>query len=353
MSRHCILAEDLHGVLTRLAPCWPNLSGARIFFTGATGFVGRWMLEALRDANAALGLGVEVTILTRNANRFGQLYPHLANAPGFHVVFGDVLTLANDGQSYSHVIHAATDASADLNENDPLKMFDTVLTGTRKALDFALAAKASRFFYLSSGAVYGAQPWTVEKVVEDYFGAPDLSSHRSAYAEGKRAAEMLCTIYARQFGLDVVNARIFALLGPMLSLDIHFAAGNFIRDAMAGRKVVVQSDGRAERSYLYAADLTEWLWAILLRAKPGSTYNVGSEEGISIGDLAKRTASLLGNAGCDILGKPDQGWNPGRYVPSTARIRDDLGLTPTVDLDEAIRRTAAWNGWKNEQDQTL
>jgi dTDP-glucose 4,6-dehydratase len=144
----------------------------------------------------------------------------------------------------------------------------------------------------------------------------------------------------------VVNARIFALLGPMLSLDIHFAAGNFIRDAVAGRKVIVQSDGRAERSYLYAADLTEWLWAILLRAEPGATYNVGSEQAISIGSLAARTAALLGDAGHEILGKLDPGWNPGRYVPSTAKIRAELGLAPTVDLDEAIRRTAAWNGWK-------
>lgn len=345
MNRHPILAEDLAGVLKRLAPHWPALRGERIFFTGATGFIGRWMLAALHDANVAFGLNVSVAILTRDPARFERDHPELAHAPGFRVVGGDVLTLAHDGIDYSHVIHAATDASADLNENDPLRMFDTVLTGTRRALDFARAAGAKRFFYLSSGAVYGAQPWTVAKVAEDYAGGPDLASHRSAYAEGKRAAEMLCTIHGRQFGLDIVNARIFALLGPMLSLDIHFAAGNFIRDAMAGHRVIVQSDGRAERSYLYAADLTEWLWAILLRAAPGSTYNVGSEEAISIGDLAARTAGLLGSAGHEILGQPDPGWNPGRYVPSTARIRRDLGLSPTVDLDEAIRRTAAWNGW--------
>lgn len=346
MSRHPILADDLDGVLSRLAPYWPSLRGARIYFTGATGFIGRWMLAALYDANAALQLGITVTVLTRDPVRFLREYPDLAAAEGLSVVGGDVLNLTHDGQSYSHIIHAATDARADLNENNPLKMFDTVLTGTRRTLDFALAAGASRFFYLSSGAIYGAQPWSVERVAEDYLGGPDLDTHRSAYAEGKRAAEMLCTIYSKQFGLDVVNARIFALLGPMLSLDIHFAVGNFIRDAMAGRQVIVQSDGRAERSYLYAADLTEWLWAILLRAAPGATYNVGSEQAISIGDLAARAAALLGDAGHEILGQPDPGWNPGRYVPSTAKIRAELGLTPTVDLDEAIRRTAAWNGWK-------
>lgn len=335
MKRHPILAEDLAAIFTRLAPYWPQIANARLFLTGMTGFIGRWMLEALRDANEELGLGVVATILTRDPVGFARLHPNLAHYPAFRFIAGDVQTLSHDGERYSHVIHAATDASADLNENDPLRM-----------LDFALAAQAKRFFYFSSGAVYGAQPWGIERVGEDYMGSPNLFTHRSAYGEGKRAAEMLCTIYGHQFGLNVVNARIFALLGPMLSLDIHFAAGNFIRDAMAGRKVTVLSDGRAERSYLYAADLAEWLWAILLRAPAGATYNVGSEEAISIGALAGRIAGLLGDGGYEILGQPDPGWNPGRYVPSTNKIRSELDLAMHVGLDDAIRRTAAWNGWK-------
>jgi dTDP-glucose 4,6-dehydratase len=108
----------------------------------------------------------------------------------------------------------------------------------------------------------------------------------------------------------------------------------------------VQGAGRAVRSYLYASDLTAWLWTILLRAERGATYNVGSEQSVSIAELAERTAELLGSPGVDILGQDDPGWNPGRYVPSTAKIRNELRLAPTVDLDEAIVRTARWNGWK-------
>ena len=337
--------DDLDAMFGALEADWPRLAGKRIFMTGGTGFIGRWMLEALAEADRRLKLGAKVRIVTRNPASFEAKAPHLTDYPAFEFVTGDVLSLEADGETYDYVIHAATDASADLNENDPRRMFDTIVTGTRRVLDFALAVKAERFFFLSSGAVYGSQPWEVENVSEDYMGAPDVMAYRNAYAEGKRAAEMLCAIYAKQFGLDVVNARIFALLGPLLSLDIHFAAGNFIRDAMAGRKVVIHSAGTAVRSYLYAGDLTVWLWAILLRAKPNSVYNVGSEEGISIAQLAERVATLLGHGGFEVLGKPDTGWNPGRYVPSTAKIRNELGLVPTVGLDEAIRRTAIWNGW--------
>ena len=340
-----ILVDDLAAVHSALAADWPTIAGKRVFMTGGTGFIGRWMLKALADANRRLGLGVEVDVLTRDPNSFAEREPELSAAKGLRFVRGDVFSLNSDGATYDYVLHAATDASAHLNENDPLRMFDTIVEGTRRALDFAVACKAQRVLFFSSGAVYGAQPWEMTHVAEDYLGAPDLTTHRSAYGEGKRAAEMLCTIYGKQFGLDIVNARIFALLGPLLSLDIHFAAGNFIRDAMAGRKVVVHGAGTAVRSYLYAADLTAWLWTILLRAPAGAIYNVGSDQSVSIGELAERTSALLGAPGVEILGQEDPGWNPGRYVPSTEKVRAELGVATTVDLDEAIRRTAQWNGW--------
>ncbi len=345
MTHQPVFMQDLAGIFCRLERDWPKLAGARLFITGGTGFIGRWMLEALRDANQRLGLGIEAVILTRDPELFASKAPELATYPAFRFVPGDLLGLEPDGATYSHVIHAATDASAALNEQDPQRMFDTVVAGTRRALDFARACGAGRVLSMSSGAVYGVQPWDFTHVDEDYCGGPNLFTHRSAYAEGKRAAEMLCTIYGAQFGMDIVQSRIFALLGPLLTLDIHFAAGNFIRDAMQGRSITVQGDGRAVRSYLYAADLTVWLWAMLLRAPAGATYNVGSEEAISIGELAGKIAALLGGGRHEILGKPDRGWNPGRYVPSTARIRAELGVEPVVGLDEAIRRTAAWNGW--------
>lgn len=337
-------ADDLTAVFAQLQPDWPSLRGARIFMTGGTGLLGRWMLETLADADRRLRLGVELTVLTRDPAAFAARAPHLAGHPGFRFIAGDVLTMSPPDGQFSHVIHAATDASADLNERDPRRMFDTVVTGTRRALDIAVEKRA-RFFFLSSGAVYGAQPFEAERVGEDWRGGPDCQDPRAAYAEAKRAAEMLCAIHAKQFGLDVVNARIFALLGPLLSLDIHFAAGNFIRDAMAKRPIRIASAGTAVRSYLYLADVTTWLWAILLRAAPGAVYNVGSEEAVSIAELARRVDRVLGGAGVAVLGQPDAGWNTGRYVPATALIRRDLGVAPTIGLDEAIRRTALSNGW--------
>ncbi|PTS78342.1 epimerase [Sphingomonas sp. HMWF008] len=330
--------DDLSAMESGLAPLWPRLAGARIFMTGGTGFIGRWMLAALARAPVS----VEVTLLTRDPAAFALREPDLARR--FALRAGDITCFAPPPGDFTHVIHGATDASAALRDSDPRRMFDTILGGTRAALDFAVD-RGARFVFMSSGAVYGVQPWHVAHVGEDWMGGPDPLDPRSSYAEGKRAAETLCAIYRSQFGLDTVGARIFALLGPLLSLDTHFAAGNFIRDAMAGRIVRVEGSGQAVRSYLYAADLVVWMWTLTIAGASGASYNVGSEEAVSIADLARRTAAVLGGPGVEILGRPDPGWNPGRYVPSTARIRRDLGVSATVDLDTAIRRTAASHGW--------
>ncbi|NWK98182.1 epimerase [Sphingobium lactosutens] len=329
---------DLPAIDAALAPLWPRLDGARLFFTGGTGFIGRWMLEALARAPVR----VDITLLSRDPAAFAARAPHLARR--FTVLRGDIRGGPAPQGDFTHIIHGATDASAALTATDPRRMFDTILDGTRAMLDLARDRQA-RLLFMSSGAVYGVQPWDVTHVAEDWIGAPSIRDPRSAYAEGKRAAETLCAIYAHQFGVETVTARIFALLGPLLSLDTHFAAGNFIRDAIAGRAIEVHGSGQAVRSYLYAADLAVWMWTLLIAGDKGAAYNVGSEEAVSIADLARRTAQLLGAPDVRILGRPDPGWNPGRYVPSTALIRTILGVSAAIDLDEAIRRTAASNGW--------
>lgn len=335
-----MISSQDHDLMARgLEAFWPKLEGARIFMTGGTGFIGRWMLEALARAPIA----VNVTLLSRDPSNFAKRAPHLAHR--FNMVAGNILDFEAPAGEFTHIIHGATDASADLTANDPRRMFDTILDGTRRTLDLAHERNA-RFIFMSSGAVYGVQPPEITHVSEDHMGGPDPLDPKSAYAEGKRAAETLCAIYGKQFGVEFVGARIFALLGPLLSLDIHFAAGNFIRDALAGQVIRVNGSGAPIRSYLYAADLAVWMWALTINGTAGRTYNVGSDEAISIADLARRTAAVLGSPGAEILGAADPGWNPGRYVPSNSRIQKELGVATTVDLDEAIRRTAASHGWK-------
>lgn len=341
------LEQDFNEVFEDVGSRWRELSGAHLFVTGGTGFIGRWLLETLKYADQKLNLNVKATILTRDLNSFEKKAPELFNSSCFTFIYGDVQNFEFPNGRFTHLIHAATDASAELNARDPRRMFDTVLQGTRHILDFAVERKIERILNLSSGAVYGPQPFDQEFVREDWFGAPDCRRAVNSYAEGKRAAEMLCAIYEKQFGLKITTARIFALLGPYLSIDTHFAVGNFIHDAIAGKKIVVQSSGAAVRSYLYAGDLTAQLWHLLLAGVGGEAYNIGSAKGISIKDLAIKVAEILGRDGYEILNKDDPGWNPGRYVPDVSFAEETLSLKQKTSLEDSLMRTAIWNGWKS------
>jgi nucleoside-diphosphate-sugar epimerase len=333
---------DLDHVLAATDQLWDSLRGARIFITGGTGFFGCWLLESLLWANARHSLNVEVVLLTRSPERFHQKAPHLAAHPLVQLHQGDIRDFVYPNGDFSHVIHAATEASATLNAETPRVMFDTIFEGTKRALDFARRSGAGRFLLTSSGAVYGRQPSEMTHVAEDYPGGPDPTEPHSAYGEGKRAAEFLATLAHHEHGLGSVIARCFAFVGPHLPLDLHFAIGNFIRDGLAGRPVRVGGDGTPYRSYQYAADLVIWLWTILLRGVPCRPYNVGSEESLSIAEIAQKVAEFFGT-GWTVAHPPTPGRPHARYVPSTARATTELGLRSPIDFDQALVRTVEWH----------
>jgi nucleoside-diphosphate-sugar epimerase len=335
------LAADLDRAMARTPALREDLGGARLLITGGTGFFGGWLLETLAHAVDA-GLDARATVLTRDPSAFRLARPHLASHPAVTLLAGDVRTLEAPSERFSHVIHAATAASASLNTEQPGLMFDTIVEGTRRALATARATGARRLLLASSGAVYGRQPPELSHVPEDFPGAPVPGAAGSAYGDGKRAAEALCLEAFAAGGPEPVLARGFAFAGPYLPLDTHFAIGNFVRDALAVGPIRVGGDGTPVRSYLYGADLAGWLWTMLARGQPGRAYNVGSERAISILELAHLVARVLGcSRGVEVAGTPVAGRPAERYVPSTRRARDELGLDEGWTLEEAVARMAA------------
>jgi len=346
-----IIATDIARLLARTPTLWEPLRGASLFISGGTGFFGVWLLEAILAANRERSLGCRVMVLSRDPARFAGKAPHLAADPSLSFVEGDVRDFRFPDGPVTHVIHAATEASASLNADDPQVMFDVCVEGTRRMLALAQEKRSQRFLFTSSGAVYGRQPPELASVPEEFCGGPDPLNVRNAYAEGKRAAEMLCAIAARSSaargdGLHVSIARCFAFVGPHLPLDAHFAIGNFIRDCVAGGPIKIGGDGTPFRSYLYAADLVEWLSTILFRGEAGRAYNVGSEEAVSIRQLADRVANVAaaiwpdrGRPEIVIAKQPQPGQPAERYVPNCRRACEELGLVPATSLDESIRLT--------------
>jgi len=337
------LADDLEAIATSQPGMWEELRGERAFLTGGTGFFGCWLTESFLFANRFRGLGARLTILTRDPEGFAKKCPHLISDPALTLHAGDVRDFAFPPGKFRFIIHAATEASAKQAEDAPLEMLSTIIAGTERALQFASACGARQFLLTSSGAVYGRQPPDLTHVSEAFTGAPDPLNPASLYGEGKRAAELLCSIYGTRSDLECKIARCWAFCGPHLPLNRHFAIGNFIRDALAGTPIQIQGDGTPRRSYLYAADLALWLWTILLRGKPLVPINVGSSQDVNILELAQTVARVLNpQAEIRVAKSPEPNAAPSRYVPCVDRARDELGLHQTVGLEEMISRTAKW-----------
>lgn len=335
------LSADLHHILNHTRDLWEGLRGTRIFITGGTGFFGCWLLESFLFANQQLDLKASASVLTRRPDYVKQTLPHLMLDSAVTLHQGNMRNFEFPKGEYSHIIHAATETDPQLEIIDPLDKFTSNMEGTRRILDFALASGASKFLFTSSGAVYGKQPSNMTHIPESYLGAPETNDLSTAYGQSKRASEFLCTAYAQKYGLQAVIARCFAFVGPRLPLDSNFAIGNFIRDALRGTSIQISGDGTPYRSYLYAADLAIWLWTILFKGQPIYSYNVGSENDLTIAQLASVVVKELSpSATINIATQPVFQQPISRYVPSTQRAKQELKLETWIPLAEAIRRTA-------------
>jgi nucleoside-diphosphate-sugar epimerase len=351
MIRENVLAADLDYILERTEQVWGELKDGQLFMTGGTGFIGTWLLEAFAWANQKLKLNLSVAVLTRNPEAFEKKVPHLAHNPLISFERGDVRSFEFPHKNFSHIIHAATEASATLNKENPQLMLDTIVQGTRRVLEFAEHTHAKKMLYLSSGAVYGKQPPEVGYVAENFKGSPDILNPNSAYGIGKCIAEHHCVLHSQKHLVEIKIARCFAFVGPYLPLNKHFAIGNFIRDGLLEKNILVNGDGTPFRSYQYAADLVIWLLQIMCRGEPCAPYNVGSDEALSIADVAKVVAKSFPKVPYIKISKKPTAQLPDRYVPSVQRAKKNLGLSAGIDLSQAIRKTIDFYKYARSQNK--
>ncbi len=338
-----LLQDDVARMRRRLAPVLGDLRGKTMLITGATGFFGKWLLIALSELNRVDAAGIQVIAVSRTPEKFLAQYPAFRALEGVRFLAADVSAFSEALPQIDLAIHAATDAALPLDQQlTPRQALEVNVKGTQAMLAAFRQARVKRLLITSSGAVYGKQPSALTHVPESYAGAPDPMLESSAYGEGKRVAELMGVIAAKEHGFEFISARCFAFMGMFLGLDVHFAAGNFIRDVLRGGPIVVGGDGTPQRSYLYAGDLVVWLLTMLVRGVNGRAYNVGSDDGVSIAQLASRIAQVDGRGVKVEVKTPVDALKPvARYVPNVDRARSELGLEVFTPLDEQIARVLA------------
>jgi len=328
-------ADDLSRILDSYP--LPEMTGKRIFLTGATGFIGYWLLMAIARLNA-LGAGITVVALSRNPRRFLERHPEFGRTGWLDFVPGDVRDYPFPSGQFDLFIHGASDTSPEA-AGRALELFETMVLGTRHVLRHVRASGARRILILSSGAVYGEQPAEMSHIPETAGYGCDSADPADAYGEGKRAMEMLAVCHGREYGIEPVIARCFAFIG--YGLPSHLAVGQLIKGAMMDGRILIEGDGKVVRSYLYAADLAVWLLALACRGRAGTAYNVGSDEDFRLDLLAERICDTLGlDRRVKVLGQ-NQSMQRVRYIPDVSRIRQELRVEVWTEIETGIKRMAA------------
>ena len=299
-----------------------SLGGRTLFLTGATGFVGRWLLAAVARLNATTERPLRVRALSRGDGPF--------DAPWLTWVQGDVRQFTDAAHS-DLILHAALPSTATPAGGDAA-LRDTAVRGAEAVVRHAHAVGAARSVVLSSGSVYGSNYGPVtesspltELSVDDTYGA------------AKREVEAVATASAAN-NHDVVVARLFTCIGVGYRAHGHLAHVSMLDDARAGRQIIIRSDGSAVRSYLFGADLAVWLLA-LLAGSGNDTVNVGSDQSIALVDFAHAVARAAGRGPESVVVRATDPIVRPYFVPDTSHARSRYGVSAWTGLDAAIALT--------------
>lgn len=309
-----------------------------LLLIGGTGFFGKSFLDAHRRGLLKPWSIDRIVVVARSASSLGRDHPGL--------VTSDITLLDADAASASSlpaadfVVHAASTTDARRYAEDPKGERANIIGAIDNYIRIAQQVhRSSRIVFASSGAVYGQQPPELAELAEDFTPgeAGGLADYKRDYAEAKRLSEARI-IELGAAGLRTSIARCFAFIGYYLPRDQHFAIGNFLADGLAGRPVRVAARKAVYRSYMHADDLVRWLMTIADAASPASPlYNVGSDEALTVGEVAKVVASRF-RVTAEVPSITDPAID--RYVPSILRARRELGLELTYDLEAAVDEVA-------------
>jgi dTDP-glucose 4,6-dehydratase len=324
-------------VLQNMEVLWQNYftNNTTIFITGATGFFGKNIIESFLYINKKLGINVKLIALTRDVDNFISSYPQF-NDPSILFLNGDLTNFEFPNIPIDYIIHAAND----LYETNYSQNIESrpMIVGTKRVLELAKIKKVKSLLYTSSGAIYGKMPYgeLIKESQQDIF---KMKLHSDYYAQNKSYIEYLCGQFYNEYSVPSKIARCFAFVGKYLPMDIHYAIGNFIKDYLDKKDILIKGNGLVHRSYLYSADLCIWLLTILLKGENCRPYNVGSDEYYTLHDVALKVINYKNSSlNINIIDKNTEmrgNW----YIPSISRAKLELGLSVYTSLDNAIERT--------------
>jgi nucleoside-diphosphate-sugar epimerase len=363
-----LLIEDLDYICSRLAEEFSQMEGDSLLVTGGAGFLGYYLVMSALHYNRTRPkeAAIRVTVWDNFMRGRPTWLAQLSVDPNLTIEARDLVApLPESMPQFEWIIHAAGIASPPYYRKYPLRCIDANINGLRNLLDHTLRQTAGGrplkgFLFYSSSEIYGDPLQDSIPTPETYRGNVSCTGPRACYDESKRFGETLAVVFAQQYGVPTKIARPFNNYGPGLKITDQRVIPDFARDVLAGRDIVMYSDGTPTRTFCYAADAIVGYYKVLVRGHHGEPYNIGIERPeISIADLASRMVTVAH----DVLGyqgrlvrktNPESVYlvdNPNRRCPDISKARAHLGYEPSIMIDEGIRRSLVWYSYNRTAEE--
>lgn len=316
-----------------------KLQNKQILITGGSGFIGIWLTHLLLYLNDTQNFNIKLHLVARNIS--DEINQIITNRKDVTFIKSDVRNLHEFPKDISYIIHAATSPDNRVYMSNPVESMDIIANGTKSVMENSLHLETlEKVINLSSGQIYG----TIDShnIREGDFGKINSNSIAAIYPEAKRYAETLTNAYRSLHKLPTLQIRPFSFIGPFMDMNKPWAVNNFIRDALKFKHIRILGNGKPIRSYMYPTDMAIWILNILVHGKVGSAYNVGSNVGVSLEEVALKIKNIIGSSvNIEILNMND---NCSEFVPNIDHVQQELGLDITVDIDETLTKSINWFG---------
>ncbi|MDO4797353.1 MAG: NAD(P)-dependent oxidoreductase [Coriobacteriales bacterium] len=339
-----LYVEDLE-LVASCGANWSVLDGATVGVSGATGMVGTLLVDALMHMARTGRLDVRVVALGRSEERARTRLPYFNDSRFAFEELDVSVPGARPHAAANVVVHLASTTHPRAYATQPIGTITSNVVGLQNLLEWQLVGGADgRFVFASSVEIYGENRGDVERFAEDYCGQLDCNTLRAAYPEAKRLCEALCQAYAAERGAHVYVPRLPRIFGPTLLPSDTKALSQFLHKAVAGKDVVLKSEGTQTYSYLYVTDAVSALLWVLTRGDEGVAYNAADERcDVALRDLAACVAKAGG--GRVVFDLPDEVERAG-YSTATKAMLDAsrlraLGWRAHYGIEDGIARTVA------------
>jgi dTDP-glucose 4,6-dehydratase len=311
------------------------LRGSLVLVTGATGFVGTWLLSAIAYLNDTHDFRTRVVALSRRPSRLAEQAPFLAGRDDIQPLMGDVRQFLEAPAGTEWIVHAAAVPDSRHHATSPIETASVIAEGTLRVLQMAeQVSNLRRMLHFSSGLVH-------RKPAGDSDGRVGALS---VYTEAKSFSEALCAAFRTQARLPIVITRPYTFLGPFQALDAPWAANNFLHAALHGQPLKLLGSGSTARAYLYGSDMAVLALHQLVQGQSGETYDLGGAAPIPLIDLA-RIVVQQANRPLEIrVNTAGREVGAAHLVPDLSRSEKAFGYRPAFDAAEAVGRTLAWHG---------